>query len=277
VPRHSWSDDDSDEWRDVSTPPSEIDISQGLLDFDTHNLFLVGSPVAFFLLLENTHLYPRKLWDEERKGEKPPYGCIAAENVYNVLHYSDPVSNILGPAADRFIASKTELADLPTEKQFIVPDPAAGSFIDTITSKLPFLNGRQSSVSPHSSRSRSTASHNVDKSPAPPPPSTPPRQSEKPMLSDSVKASPAVELETRSFVEEARGDKIMRLLNDNGQLDWVIPLTGIVENQYVSMITAHSIYWDNRDFARLVAVECCRRPGAQYALEQYKARRHLDE
>lgn len=281
-------EDETNEFRSATPDDDSLpdDTSGGLLDFDAHNLFLVGSPMAFFFLLENTHLYPRKLWDQDHPGEKPPYGCVAAANVYNVLHYSDPISYVLGPTADRFIASKTELATLPTEKAFVFQDPTAGSFIDSITSKLPFFSGRSSSQSPRS-KNRSSSAANRERSPKPQPPSEPTtpdnKQREKvdgnikTPVAKKVEASQSVELETRSFMEEARGEKIMRLLNDNGQLDWVIPLTGLVENQYLSMITAHSIYWDNRDFARLVAVECCRRPGHQNALPQYKAKRVLEE
>jgi len=46
------------------------------------------------------------------------------------------------------------------------------------------------------------------------------------------------------------------MLNDNGGLDYVLsPLGGWVDNQYVSMLSAHSGYWDRKDFARMVVVE----------------------
>lgn len=64
-------------------------------DFDTKNLFFVGSPAGFFLLLEKGMLMPRK-------GRKKPgaenddqdggvasnagkYGCLAVDNLYNVM------------------------------------------------------------------------------------------------------------------------------------------------------------------------------------------------
>jgi len=64
------------------------------------------------------------------------------------------------------------------------------------------------------------------------------------------------ELETHDFRSEARAERIFQMLNDNGGLDYVLsPLGGWVDNQYVSMLSAHSGYWDRKDFARMVVVE----------------------
>lgn len=70
----------------------------------------------------------------------------------------------------------------------------------------------------------------------------------------------------------AYAKKKMHMLNDNGQVDFVIPLVGTLENQYLSMLSAHGSYWDSKDFARLVAIECGRPSGRKYALEQYSAK-----
>lgn len=81
--------------------------------------------------------------------------------------------------------------------------------------------------------------------------------------------------EVKPEPEMTYAEKKMYMLNDNGQLDYIIPLVGTLENQYLSMLSAHSSYWDTRDFARLVAIECSRREkGPEHALKQYSAQRH---
>lgn len=63
-------------------------------------------------------------------------------------------------------------------------------------------------------------------------------------------------METHDFRSEARAERIFNMLNDNGGLDFMLtPLGGWVDNQYVSMLSAHSGYWDRRDFARVIVVE----------------------
>jgi hypothetical protein len=65
-----------------------------------------------------------------------------------------------------------------------------------------------------------------------------------------------IEMETHDFRSEARAERIFGMLNDNGGLDFVLsPLGGWVDNEYVSMLTAHSGYWDRKDLARLLIVE----------------------
>lgn len=64
-------------------------------DFDTKNLFFVGSPAGFFLLLERGKLVPRKGrnkpgagsdgQDESITGDADSYGCLAVDNLYNVM------------------------------------------------------------------------------------------------------------------------------------------------------------------------------------------------
>jgi hypothetical protein len=68
------------------------------LDFDVSSLFCIGSPAGFFLLLNRGMLLPRKgkktldfgkTVEDGVAGEAGTYGCLAVENVYNVLHWSD--------------------------------------------------------------------------------------------------------------------------------------------------------------------------------------------
>jgi len=65
-----------------------------------------------------------------------------------------------------------------------------------------------------------------------------------------------IEMETHDFRGEARAERIFNMLNDNGGLDFELtPSGGWVDNEYVSMLSAHSWYWERKDFARMVIVE----------------------
>ncbi|KAJ8107242.1 hypothetical protein ONZ43_g6796 [Nemania bipapillata] len=70
-------------------------------EFDTKNLFLLGSPVAFFLLLERGALLPRRgrlkpgantadVQSDDVVGDAGKFGCLAVDNIYNILAREDP-------------------------------------------------------------------------------------------------------------------------------------------------------------------------------------------
>jgi hypothetical protein len=78
----------------------------------------------------------------------------------------------------------------------------------------------------------------------------------------SSREKPTIEMETHDFRSEARAERIFGMLNDNGGLDFMLtPLGGWVDNEYVSMLSAHSGYWDRQDFARMIVVETGREDG----------------
>ncbi|KAK9384796.1 DDHD domain-containing protein [Lipomyces mesembrius] len=112
-----------------------------LLEFPVRNLFLAGSPVGFFLLLNRTNLMPRIMSkarlasivrnipnsDDDLDDELDPadlepeeiginhggvYGCLAVENIYNVIHTSDPIAYSLNPCVDPEYAAKLRRAIL---------------------------------------------------------------------------------------------------------------------------------------------------------------------
>lgn len=74
-------------------------VSESIFEFDTKNLFLAGSPAGFFLLLNRGSLLPRRgrgkpgSANEDRQrgvaGEAGTYGCLAVDNVYNIIHDTD--------------------------------------------------------------------------------------------------------------------------------------------------------------------------------------------
>lgn len=90
-----------------------------------------------------------------------------------------------------------------------------------------------------------------------------PEKTEKPT---AARLPSAVELDTHDFAKETTADGRLFLLNENGQIDYVLPQQGGVmglENQYLSMLYAHQAYWDSKEFARLIVVECGRPEGKE--------------
>ena len=209
-------------------------VSGSIFEFDTKNLFICGSPAGFFLLLNKARLTPRNgrqkpgLNKEDVEsgvgGETGTYGCLAVDNVYNVMHPHDPVAYRLNACVDVDYSSTLEIASVPS------------SSVGWITS---LFRGR------------------------PAPMSRPPRpfdtQSARPSI---AKLPSSMEMEVHNFSLEEIAEKKMHLLNDNGQIDYYLSSGGgPLEIQYLNMLSAHSSYWVLRDFIRFLVVEVGRKPG----------------
>ena len=81
-----------------------------------------------------------------------------------------------------------------------------------------------------------------------------------------------VEMAVHDFTREELAEKKFALLNDNGQIDWFLSSGGgPLEIQYINMLSAHSSYWTNPDFLRMIVIEIGRRPGKQHTLPNMKA------
>ncbi|KAI9866851.1 MAG: S23-interacting protein [Trichoglossum hirsutum] len=208
-------------------------ISERLL-FDTKCLFLVGSPAGFFLLLNRKSLLPRKGRNkvdmdgedigEGVAGDVGTYGCLAMDNLYNVMHLSDPIAYRLNAAVDCEYARSIKTALIPS---------ASTTLFESVSNAI-------KSIAPISSTTGSGQ-----------------------LLRPSVALLPSVvEMETHNFTREEIAEKRMCLLNDNGQVDWFLSTgTGAWEIQYLNMLGAHSSYWYSRDFARFLCLEVGRKEG----------------
>ncbi|KAK7428761.1 hypothetical protein QQZ08_004686 [Neonectria magnoliae] len=217
-------------------------------EFDTTNLFLVGSPAGFFLLLERGTLMPRygrmKPGADSSDtvahgvvGEAGAFGCLAVENIYNILAKEDPIAYLLNGAVDPIYASSLKPAYVPS---------IAGSLWKSV----------------------GNAMRNVVPGMAP----APNRLAPEPERPTAIRLPSQLELEVHDFTREEIAEQKAFLLNDNGQIDWYLRSGGgPLEIQYLNMLSAHTSYWTNVDFIRMLCVEIGRRPGRAHTLPAMRA------
>ncbi|TQV91331.1 hypothetical protein V2A60_009018 [Cordyceps javanica] len=217
-------------------------------EFNTTNLFLAGSPAGFFLLLEKGALTPRRdrpkpgaddgdVVAKDVVGEAGTFGCLAVDNVYNILAKEDPIAYLLTGAIDPSYASSLKVAYVPS-----VTPSLMSTVRDAIRQVVPGLT------------------------PEPDPLAVEP---ERPI---AARMPSQLELEIHNFSREEIAEKKAYLLNDNGQIDWFLRSSGgPLEIQYLNMLSAHTSYWTNHDFIRMVCLEIGRKPGRSHTFPAMRA------
>ncbi|KAH7146588.1 DDHD domain-containing protein [Dactylonectria macrodidyma] len=217
-------------------------------EFDTVNLFLAGSPAGFFLLLERGTLMPRhgrmKPGADSSDtvangvvGEAGEFGCLAVDNIYNILAKEDPIAYLLNGAVDPVYASSLKSAYVPS-----IASSIWKSVGDAMRNVVPGLAPTPNVLTPEPERPR------------------------------TIRLPSQLELEVHDFTREEIAEKKAFLLNDNGQIDWYLRSGGgPLEIQYLNMLSAHSSYWTNSDFIRMLCIEIGRRPGRAHTLPAMRA------
>lgn len=234
----------------LSQQPTRVDLvpfqnprSGPHFDFDTTNLYLCGSPAGLFLLLKRAGLLPRRNRNKRSAdgqdstpgitGEEGTYGCLAVDNIYNVINPYDPVANRLNAAVDAGWAASLKPA--------VIPSATASWF----SFGNPFRAAPAASIVASDVVKRQNA---IDQLPS------------------------NVELETHNFTREEIAEKRAYLLNDNGQIDYYMRYGGgALEIQYITMLGAHSSYWISKDFARFIVIETGRVAGRDGTLAPARA------
>jgi len=218
-------------------------------DFQTTNLFFCGSPAGFFLYLEKGCLIPRRgqkkagadagdVQDKAIVGEIGNLGCLAVDNVYNIMHPEDPIAYQVNATVDPQYAASLKRAQAPS---------ATTGFFESIGNAI-----RSKAPGPSPAKDLSVA------------------QVSKPAGINRLPSQ--LEMEVHDFTREEIAEKKFGLLNDNGQIDYFLCSdSGPLSFQYINMLSAHSSYWENSDFIRLVVVEVGRRPGSSHCLQSMKA------
>lgn len=235
---------------DLSRPEPETQF----FEFDTKNLFLVGSPAGFFLLLDRGFLVPRKgrrkpgadTADIEASaivGEAGTFGCLAVDNIYNILAKEDPIAYLLNGAVDAGYASSLKVAHVPSTATSVFK--AVGDAVRTVVPGM---------------------------SPAPPPYAPVIDGDDERSRPVTFRLPAQLELEVHDFSREEIAEKKAFLLNDNGQIDWYIRSGGgPLEIQYLNMLSAHSSYWTSQDFIRMLCIEIGRKQGRANTLPAMRA------
>lgn len=233
--------------------PEQLDLQNSwprddIFEFDTKALFLCGSPAGFFLLLHRAPLLPRRGREKpgadgqdiatDVAGEAGTYGCPAIDNLYNVMHYNDPIAYRVNACVDVDYAAALRPASVPNTTHTWMQ--SIGSVFRTRPIVPP----------PHDSG-------NLDDFPSRP---------------SAMKMPSTLEMETHDFTREEIAEKRMFLLNDNGQIDYTLHSGGgPLEIQYLNMLSAHSSYWTLQDFVRFIVVEIGRKSGKSETLAAMKA------
>lgn len=213
--------------------------------FRTHNLYLCGSPAGLFMMLKHANLVPRKNVDKPgvqsfdytpgAAAEQGTYGCLAVNNIYNIINLYDPVALKLNPTVDTTLASALKPTKIPS----------------TTTSWFAFSNPLKTRTPSSSAIATATTF-------------------DKPSLPARLPSN--VELETHNFTREELAEKRFQLLNDNGSVDYFLRAGGgALEFQYLTMLGAHSSYWLSKDFTRFIVVETGRVQGRNGTLVACRA------
>ncbi|KAF5027523.1 hypothetical protein F66182_372 [Fusarium sp. NRRL 66182] len=235
------------------TTPPKLDLTRQepetrFFEFDTKNLFLAGSPAGFFLLLEHGTLMPRHgrmkpgadstdTVSQDVVAEAGTFGCLAVDNIYNILAKEDPIAYLLNGAVDPTYAASLKKAYVPTVSGSLWKSVGAA-----MRGVLPGMAPAPNPLAPEPDR-----------------PST-------------TRLPSQLELEVHDFTREEIAERKAFLLNDNGQIDWYLRSGGgPLEIQYLNMLSAHSSYWTNHDFIRMLCIEIGRKPGRAHTLPALRA------
>ncbi|KAK9475704.1 DDHD domain-containing protein [Lipomyces japonicus] len=336
---------------------SQTDDVNAVLEFTIRNFFLAGSPVGFFMLLNKANLIPRLLLQGRVKtitSQMPQlgtesgydqaivdsevgfenagmYGCFATENLFNVIHTSDPIAYRINPCLDASYSERIERAVLtlpPVSVSFWARLFKNGKRAEFLRRRAAEARKRVIDKARHAGRDIAStaamkfkpsyrAGERIERTREEGKRKGKMSEDERGILepgseneqddnhksndddnltdlyySDddddddddgsfartrttitnptSLSSSGNAESEARDFRHENLIRRRMYMLNENGQLDYILQPTGALENQYISILTAHSGYWESKEFAYLVAVESSRSPGVGNTLEDFQ-------
>ncbi|KAG8813486.1 hypothetical protein FRC17_001553 [Serendipita sp. 399] len=205
-------------------PPPDIPWNQFL--FNVSSLFMIGSPLAVFLHINQVQLIARK--GRERTMQSPPdealdrvglLGCMAVDSVYNIFQLSDPIAYKLNPCVDSGRAAELHPIAIPS-----ITGTLLGSF----------QKGVSRIIDGFFSASSTTQSGAVT-----------PKESEEIIF--ELGGGP-------DKLQGSRAERRFAALNHHGAIDFYLPGEGGI-SEYVDMITAHSSYWGDSSLAAFILAE----------------------
>ena len=171
-------------------------------------------------------------------GEAGTLGCLAVDNIYNIIATNDPIAYRLNATVDPKYSSSLKDARVPSSTVGLFE--SIGNAMRSVTPGVP-----------------APAEFQIG-------------QIAKPAI--AVRLPSQVEMAVHDFTREELAEKKFSLLNDNGQIDYFLNSGGgPLEIQYINMLSAHSSYWTNPDFLRMIVIEIGRKPGKRHALPNMKS------
>ncbi|KAL5332395.1 DDHD domain-containing protein [Aspergillus crustosus] len=220
---------------------SSVNVHPDIFEFDTKNLFICGSPVGLFLFINKANLSARKGRDKPGSegddrlrgvaGEADTYGCLAVDNLYNIMHTTDPIAYRVNAAIDSDLANTLKPAAIPS---------STATLWNSVSST--FRWSTPSTIS------------------AP----------ERPSLISKLPSNVEMETHdfTREDIAEKRmlllndNGQVDYFLSGGG---------GALSIQYLNMLSAHSSYWTLTDFVRFLVIEIARRQSREGVLPAFRA------
>lgn len=222
---------------------SPLEYNDSTFNFDTKNFFCAGSPLGFFLHLNHARLRPRegRIRENIAIPAETKLGSSRGEfgcpAVDNIYNLVHPQD----PVAYR-LNPCVDIRYAATLKEAVMPAIEGGWFSRrALPLQRPITSRKDSSTRPLMRNFPST-----------------------------------VEMDIHNFSKEETAEKRMYLLNENGQIDWLLPLPGSFGIPYLNILYAHSSYWTSKDFVRFLVVEIGRATGRSEALPILRARKKLE-
>ncbi|GAA5948867.1 hypothetical protein JCM3765_003936 [Sporobolomyces pararoseus] len=228
--------------------------------FNTRSLFLVGSPLAFFMHLGKGQLIARAGKERTKRVGKDialdragRYGCMAVEAVYNVYHEVDPVAFALNPTVDVRYSKLIKPVPIPSSNQTLLQNLSSAYYRVSKIFDFSSLWGSSSSTANATAESTTKQTGTQAKE------QTEEQQKEleeskKPPLRPGSKRMPSempkFGMGKAEFEWVGRAEKRMKALNPSGTVDYFLPAEGI--NQYLDALTSHQSYWEDRRFSTFI-------------------------
>ncbi|GAA5896057.1 putative carboxylic ester hydrolase [Sporobolomyces salmoneus] len=225
--------------------------------FNTRTLFLVGSPLAFFLHLGKGQVIARAKKERTKQVGKDialdragRYGCMAVDAVYNVYHEADPVAFALNPCVDVRYSKLIKPVPIPSSNQTLLQNLSSAYYRVSKIFDFSSLWGSSTSTKPAAAESAPEQSGDQAKEQMEEQQKEVEGATRPPRLKRLPSEMPKFGMGRDELEWVGRAEQRMKALNPSGTVDYYLPAEGI--NQYVDALFSHGSYWDDPRFATFI-------------------------
>ncbi|KAI5957647.1 hypothetical protein KGF57_003341 [Candida theae] len=222
-----------------------IDVTKDL-SFEVENLFLAGSPVGMFKLLEGKNIEARSSKDYEPSKDAPAV-APKCKNLYNVFHPCDPVAYRIEPLVSPKFGDFKPVPVKFAVKGFNSQITELASYGDEISEKIAaavkWLN--------FTKKEKNTSPKSVEE-----------KASQENALGDIISSIAFTEKES-DHSDGNDGEKrkltpkelsILTSLNKTGRIDYSLPM-GVLDFSLISAVSAHISYFEDENTAGFIMNE----------------------